>query len=93
MKILQPGGSEYYLDLCNKENKCDGGALCEKAKSSSEWVNIGSGQLITVEKNLEHMSSAIKFEIKIKTLSLSVYCNMFRPSSVRGLAATQKWSD
>ena len=65
-KIIQPGGSEFYLDLCGQENKCANGALCEKKSGlHTEWEPIGDINQVTVEKDLQ-LTSAIKFEIKIK---------------------------
>ena len=65
-KIIQPGGSEFYLDLCGQENKCASGALCEKKSGlHTEWEPIGDINQVTVEKDLQ-LTSAIKFEIKIK---------------------------
>ena len=75
VKILQPGGSEYFLDLCGKEDKCDTGALCEKPKSESDWEPIGDRENIIVEKDLK-LTSAIKFELKIpKSNSVSSQCS------------------
>ena len=75
VKILQPGGSEYFLDLCGKEAKCDTGALCEKPKSKSDWESIGDRENILVEKDLK-LTSAIKFELKIpKSNSVNSQCS------------------